>query len=94
MWIVNHHWQDDDYKGISSGLHDQWVFEAHEDAETKAFEVRQTLALNRFDDSDPDVADPFAVGDDAAMRLLQEKLYQGEYIPGPTEWVTVRQPSS
>ena len=79
---MNLHWQDDDYKGISSGLHGQLVFDTREEAYAKAYDVRLDLVEER----DPTVEKSAT---DAAMKATQEELYKGEYIPGPTQWVTV-----
>ena len=47
MWAVLHHWQDDDYKGISSGVHGVWVCADRPAANACAFKVLRRLVRER-----------------------------------------------
>lgn len=102
MWVVLHHWQDDDYKGIDSGVHEAWQCRTEAAARAHAVEVLRGLIARRADDPKlaawlkasgraDDLEDFAATLTDDDVRELHGRLYQGEFIPGRTEWVTVRQ---
>lgn len=105
MWVVNHHWQDDDYKGTHSGIHTSWgPFEHRKDAITFNSKKTRELVETRVkeddslyigwlkktwpkkDDRPQDIDDL----DDDEVDVLHAFLFQGEFIPGLTEWFEVR----
>lgn len=104
MWVVIHHWQDDDYKCISSGVHDVWVFEQEKDAEEKAISVLRELVKERVEE-DPSIYEAWAKTnldgrhpeiedlDSVELDMLHDDLFKGKFIPDYSQWVTVREAS-
>jgi len=109
MWIVLHHWQDDDYKGIASGVHRVWVCADDRSADVCTSRVLRRMVRTRAaelpgrfeawlketgrpaDWDVDDLEDPDATTD-TEIDALHARLFQGEFIPGCTEWVSVMRP--
>ena len=101
MWVVLNQWQTDDYKGIRSGVAAVWVLDTRVDAEAKAATETRRIVEERFAEDDrpykqwcranrTDLPDDITDLDDDEIDALHASLFQGEYIPGFTEWFEVK----
>lgn len=104
MWIVIHLYTDDDYKEIESGVRRVWgPFAKEIDAHAYGAKVTRNLVRKRLDGDDTPFTEwveimwperqetPEDLDDlnDCEVTELHEQLFQGEFIPGSTEWCEV-----